>query len=178
MRKLGAAAAVGCKGQRGTFDHFRSTQLFAHADQRTTYLLKMANRSRAAVSLAVMTAHRVGLYRVWHGKTARNFVFSLGRTPLGCALLKGMCVTRRRHMAAGSWQMEPHLTCSSRQPTPAPSFIRTKTSSALYMAKPKPSSSACFVHRTCSCSPTVLPSPRQADSFSFSPFLLRPIFCT
>jgi hypothetical protein len=42
---------------------------------------------------------------------------------------------------AGRWQLadgrwSPHSTCSSRQPTPAPSFIRTKTSSALYKENP------------------------------------------
>jgi hypothetical protein len=42
----------------------------------------MANRTRATVGLAVMTAHRVSLFYVWHGKTAPNFVFALGRTPL------------------------------------------------------------------------------------------------
>jgi hypothetical protein len=69
-----------CSFARGTFDHFRSTQLYSHMTNGP--LSKMANRGRATVSLAVMAAHRVGLCRVRHGKTARNFVFALGRTPL------------------------------------------------------------------------------------------------
>ena len=56
------------KWARGTFDHFRSTQLFAH-DQRSI-LSKMANRTRATVGLIVMTAHRVSLFHVCHGERA------------------------------------------------------------------------------------------------------------
>ena len=84
MWELGTAAAVWlymCQMyirhlRRRNYSHMTDGPFINNGESRQGLV------GRAAVSLAVMTAHRVSLYRVWHGKTARNFVFALGRTPL------------------------------------------------------------------------------------------------